>query len=68
MTDSRRDFIKKMAKGAAYVAPVVITMTAPTDLAGQGKSSQHKHHHGGGNSPSPGVTPSSSPFPPPPGR
>jgi hypothetical protein len=67
MTNNRRDFIKKLAKGAAYVAPVVITMTAPTDLAGQGKSSQHKHH-GQGNSPSPGVTPSSSPFPPPPGR
>lgn len=45
--ESRRDFIKKLAAGAAYTAPVVLTMSAPRDLAGQGMSSEH--HTGGGD-------------------
>ena len=35
----RRAFLRKLAKGAAYTAPVVYTMAAPVDLIGQGKSS-----------------------------
>ena len=35
----RRAFLKKLAKGAAYTAPVVYSMAAPVDLLGQGQSS-----------------------------
>jgi len=35
----RRAFLRKMAKGAAYSAPVVYSMAAPVELVGQGKSS-----------------------------
>jgi len=35
----RRAFLRKLAKGAAYTAPVVYSMAAPVDLVGQGKSS-----------------------------
>ena len=38
-TDDRRAFLKKLAKGAAYSAPVVYTMAAPLHLSGQGDSS-----------------------------
>jgi hypothetical protein len=40
--EDRREFIKKLAKGTAYAAPVVHSLAAPLDLVGQGKSSQHK--------------------------
>ncbi len=44
MTDeNRREFMKKLAKGVAYVAPTIVSVTAPASLAGQGGSSQHKH-------------------------
>jgi hypothetical protein len=36
---NRRAFLKKLAKGAAYSAPVVYSMAAPVDLLGQGMSS-----------------------------
>ncbi|NIM49628.1 MAG: hypothetical protein GTN62_05340 [Gemmatimonadales bacterium] len=40
---ARREFLKKLAKAAAYTAPVVYSLAAPIDLVGQGgKSSQHK--------------------------
>ena len=35
----RRAFLRKLAKGAAYTAPVVYSMAAPVDLIGQGQSS-----------------------------
>lgn len=35
----RRAFLRKLAKSAAYSAPVVYSMAAPLDLIGQGKSS-----------------------------
>jgi hypothetical protein len=38
MGDSRREFLLKMAKGAAYVAPVVVTLSTPDGLLGQGQS------------------------------
>lgn len=38
-TDDRRAFLKKLAKGAAYSAPVVYSMAAPLGLSGQGGSS-----------------------------
>ena len=41
----RREFLKKLAKTAAYTAPVVYTLAAPIELIGQGMSSQHHHHH-----------------------
>ena len=36
---NRRAFLRKLAKGAAYSAPVVYSMAAPVDLLGQGVSS-----------------------------
>ena len=36
---NRRAFLRKLAKGAAYSAPVVYSMAAPVDLLGQGQSS-----------------------------
>jgi hypothetical protein len=44
MTDQdRREFLKKLAKTAAYTAPVVYSLAAPIELVGQGQSSEHKH-------------------------
>ena len=37
--ENRRAFLRKLAKGAAYSAPVVYSMAAPVDLLGQGMSS-----------------------------
>ena len=34
-----RAFLRKLAQGAAYTAPVVYSMAAPVDLLGQGQSS-----------------------------
>lgn len=36
---SRRDLIKRIAKGAIYASPVVYTMAAPVRLLAQGPSS-----------------------------
>ncbi len=38
----RREFLKRLAKAAAYTAPVVYSLAAPIDLIGQGQSSKHK--------------------------
>jgi hypothetical protein len=39
----RREFLKKLARTAAYTAPVVYSLAAPVELIGQGgKSSEHK--------------------------
>lgn len=43
-TQDRREFLRKLAKTAAYTAPVVYTLAAPVDLVGQGSSSGHKKH------------------------
>ena len=45
MTDDRRAFLKKLARGAAYAAPTIISFAAPVELLGQGESSQHKQTH-----------------------
>jgi len=42
----RREFLKQLAKTAAYTAPVVYSLAAPVELAGQGKSSMHKKSTG----------------------
>ncbi len=43
MTDQdRREFLKKLARTAAYTAPVVYSLAAPIELVGQGSSSEHK--------------------------
>jgi len=48
MTDhDRREFLKKLAKTAAYTAPVVYTLAAPIDLLGVQKASMHKPPMGG---------------------
>lgn len=39
----RREFLKKLAKSAAYSTPVIYSLATPVELAGQGKGSQHKH-------------------------
>jgi len=65
-TEDRRAFLRKLAKGAAYSAPVVYSMAAPLDLVGQGKSSEHKHEHEQGHDSGDPALPT-SPFPPPPG-
>lgn len=41
MTD-RRAFLKSLARGAAYAAPVVASFGVPLRAIGQGTSSQHK--------------------------
>ena len=33
---SRRDFLRQLATGTAYAAPVVATLVAPTSASGQG--------------------------------
>lgn len=38
MTQSRREFLARMARGAAYAAPVVVTLSTPAGLVGQGQS------------------------------
>jgi hypothetical protein len=38
----RREFLKKLARTAVYVAPVVYSLAAPVELAGQGTG--HGHH------------------------
>lgn len=49
MTDrDRREFLKKLAKAAAYTAPVVYSLAAPIELIGQG--SEHKKHPASGAS------------------
>lgn len=57
--ESRRAFLKRLARGGAYVAPVVASLAAPVvDLLGQGASSQHKP----GAAPTyPGATPGNTP-------
>ncbi len=47
--EDRRAFLKKLAKGAAYTAPVIHSMAAPLEVLGQGKSVSHKQHRGGGS-------------------
>lgn len=32
MTENRREFLKRLGKGAAYAAPVVYTLARPRDL------------------------------------
>ncbi|MEE8133842.1 MAG: hypothetical protein V3T56_02225 [Gemmatimonadales bacterium] len=44
MTDAdRREFLKKLAKSAAYATPVITTFAVPAELLGQGMGSQHMH-------------------------
>lgn len=43
MEQDRRAFLKALARRAAYAAPVILSVTAPSELHGQSKGSQHKH-------------------------
>jgi len=61
--EDRREFIKQLARGTAYAAPVVHSLAAPLDLVGQSKASEHKKEW---QTPAP-ASQSTSPFPPPPG-
>ncbi|MCZ6915770.1 MAG: hypothetical protein O7I93_03245 [Gemmatimonadetes bacterium] len=59
----RREFLKKLATGAVYTAPVMVSLAAPPALAGQGMPSMMDMGGGGGmNMPDPVFGP------PPPGR
>jgi hypothetical protein len=40
--DTRREFLKRIAKTAVYAAPVIHTLAAPVELIGQGSSTQKK--------------------------
>jgi hypothetical protein len=40
--DTRREFLTRLAKTAAYSAPVVLSLAAPVELVAQGSSSVHK--------------------------
>ena len=41
MTDqSRKEFLKKLAHGSVYAAPVVSTLLEPRSVSGQGQESQ----------------------------
>lgn len=40
--EDRRSFLKRLAKGAAYTAPVIQSFAAPADLIGQGMPSGKK--------------------------
>lgn len=46
MDSSRREFLLKVARGAAYAAPVIVSMSAPEKLLAQATASQKK---GGGS-------------------
>lgn len=63
----RREFLKKLATGAVYTAPVMVSLAAPPALAGQGPPSMMTG--GGGDMGSSGMTMPDPVFgPPPPGR
>ena len=38
MAESRREFLKRMTRGAAYAAPLMVTLSTPEGLLGQGQS------------------------------
>ncbi len=43
---TRRDFLLKLARGAAYTAPLVATFAVAPDLLAQpGSPPGHDHHH-----------------------
>ena len=62
----RRDFLKRLAKGAVYAAPVVVSMAAPVHLVGQGMGASMMMGMGMGMGM--GMPDVVDPFPPPPGR
>ena len=67
-TEDRREFLKQLAKGTAYAAPVVYTLAAPIEVAGQGQGGSMKQGGGqGGGGSTSSSTSTTSPFPPPPG-
>ncbi|MGD2136183.1 MAG: twin-arginine translocation signal domain-containing protein, partial [Gemmatimonadales bacterium] len=42
----RRDFLKRLAKAAAYAAPVVHSLAAPADVLGQAWTEHHPKSSG----------------------
>jgi hypothetical protein len=59
---TRREFLKKIARGAAYAAPVITTFAVAPDLLGQATSLPgHMHTH----SPPAPATPAETPGPAP---
>jgi hypothetical protein len=57
MTDQdRREFLKKLAKTAAYAAPVVYSLAAPVELIGEGMSSVHHPPSSGATQAAPSGT------------
>ena len=60
----RREFLKKLATGLAYTAPVMVSLAVPPALAAQGPPSMM----GGGNMGAADMTMPDLFGPPPPGR
>jgi hypothetical protein len=50
--EDRREFLKKLAKGAVYAAPAIVSMSAPVELVGRRVQATH-HGHGCANCPPP---------------
>lgn len=44
MDQNRREFLRRLAAGAVYVGPTIVSLAAPSALIAQGMSSQHHHH------------------------
>ncbi len=67
---TRREFLIKLAKGTAYVTPVVVSMAAPVELIGQQMQPTMPGGMGGGMGSPPMGAPArrDDPFPPPPSR
>jgi hypothetical protein len=42
--ENRRKFLKKLAKGAVYTAPAIVSMSAPVELVGRRVQATGKGH------------------------
>lgn len=47
MTEDRRDFLKRLAKGSLYAVPVIHSLAAPRGLSAGGVESQKEMGMGG---------------------
>lgn len=68
MDASRREFLIKVAKGTAYTAPLVVTLSVPESLTAQAPASQKMMMGGmgmaGAAAPSGSSAPAAGPTPP----
>jgi len=61
--EDRRSFLKRLAKSAAYAAPVIQSFAEPADLVGQGKSSMKGGMGAASFEPDPAPSPWNAPAP-----